>query len=47
MYDVSLFGMLFTKFLLTQILDILMVNKLFTLFTRFFSKRMTNHPEIK
>ena len=29
MYDVYLFDMLFTKFLLTQILEILMVNKLF------------------
>ena len=28
MYDVYLFNMLFTKFLLTQILEILMVNKL-------------------
>ena len=31
MYDVYLFDMLFTKFLLIQILEILMVNKLFTL----------------
>ena len=28
MYDVDLFNMLFTKFMLTQILEILMVNKL-------------------
>ena len=28
MYDVYLFNMLFTKFLFTQILEILMVNKL-------------------
>ena len=28
LYDVCLFNMLFTKFLLTQILEILMVNKL-------------------
>ena len=28
MYDVFLFNMLFTKFLLTQILETLMVNKL-------------------
>ena len=30
MYDVYLFNMLFTKFLLTKILEILMVNKLYT-----------------
>ena len=29
MYDVYLFSMLLTKFLLTQIMEILMVNKLF------------------
>ena len=28
MYDVYLFNMLFTKFLLTQMFEILMVNKL-------------------
>ena len=28
MYDVCLLNMLFTKFMLTQILEILMVNKL-------------------
>ena len=28
MYDIYLFDMLFTKFLLTQILEILIVNKL-------------------
>ena len=39
MYEVYLFGMLFTKFLLTKILDILMVNNLFTLITRFFSRK--------
>ena len=51
MCDVYLLNTLFTKFLLTQILDILMANKL--LYTRclfdhkIFSRRMTNHLEIK
>ena len=47
MYDVYLIDMLFTKFLLTKILEILMVNKLLTLITRCFLEKMTNHPKIK
>ena len=39
MYDVYLIDMLFTKFLLTQILEILMVNKLLTLITRCFLEK--------
>ena len=44
MYDVYLFDILFTWFLLTQIL---MINKLFTKGHKIFLERMTNHLEIK
>ena len=39
--------MLFTKFLLSQILEMLIINKLFTKCHMTFLERMTNHLEIK
>ena len=39
--------MLFTKFLLSQILEMLIINKLFTKCHKTFLERMTNHLEIK
>ena len=44
MYDAYLFDILFTWFLLTQIL---MITKLFTKGHKIFLERMTNHLEIK
>ena len=44
MYEVYLFDILFTWFLLTQIL---MINKLFTEGHKIFLERITNHLEIK
>ena len=43
MYDLYLFDILFTWFLLTQIL---MINNLFTKGHKTFLERMTNHLEI-
>ena len=44
MYDVYLFHILFTWFLLTQII---MIKKLFTKGHKIFLERMANHLEIK
>ena len=46
MYNVYLFNMLFTKFLLTQILEILMVNKLLQTRCLFDQKKLSRRMQM-